>query len=113
MNPELLVSTPRPVVFVLSAIAIVGSIPLLAYGFPKKPVYALGMLLMATYIIGYFAWHLSGHGGFLPGRKPLYHGFQPHEAVIAHITGDFWAATAVASEIVLLGILGILYHRES
>lgn len=109
-DPTLLLTTPRPVAFIGSALAIIIVIPLTAYKLPKKPIYLLGMLLMATYIVGYFAWHLSGHGGFLPGRDPLYHGLQPHEAVIAHITGDLWAAAAVLLEIILLATLAVLYR---
>ena len=71
-----------------------------------------GIILMTTYIVGYFMWHLTGHGGFLPGREPLYHGLQPHVAVITHLIGDPWAAAAVISEALLTGILVALYRRK-
>lgn len=113
VNPGLLLTDPRPIAFVLSGIALLIAVPAVSYGVPKKPVYVLGAVLMVTYIVGYLAWHLSGHGGFLPGREPLYHGVQPHEAVISHLTGNPWAATAIVTEITLLGILFILYSREA
>lgn len=59
---------PRPLLFVLSGVAIIVGIKLVLFGFPHKPMYVLGMLLMATYFVGYFVWHLTGHGGFLPAR---------------------------------------------
>lgn len=111
VDPELLVADPRPAAFVLSGTAVIIGVTVALFGFPKRVLYALGILLMVTYITGYFAWHLTGHGGFLPGREPLYHGFQPHEAVITHLTGDLWAATAIIAETVLLGVLAVLYHR--
>lgn len=111
IDPELLVADPRPVAFVLSGTAIVVGVTVALFGVPEKSLYALGMALMATYITGYFAWHLTGHGGFLPGREPLHHGFQPHEAVLTHLTGDPWAATAILAEIALFGVLAVLHRR--
>lgn len=108
VDPALLGSDPRPALFVLSGIALVLAVPAVGFGAPKRPLYVLGIVLMATYIVGYFAWHFSGHGGFLPGREPLYHGLAPHEAVIAHLTTDLWAAVAVTIELILVGILVLL-----
>lgn len=112
-NPELLLTDPRPLAFALSGFAIVAGVTALLLGVPSRPVYVAGIALMVTYVGGYFAWHLSGHGGFLPGRRPLYHGFQPHEAVIAHLTTDLWAAVLIVLEIALLTVLITLYRRES
>lgn len=111
-DPALLITHPRPLAFVLSAIAIVLGIYLAVYGFLEKPIYLLGVLLMGTYIVGYFAWHLSGHGGFLPGRPPHYHGLEPHEAVISHLRSDSWAVAALLAETLLAAILILLYRRE-
>ena len=84
-NLSLLAGDPRPVLFVISGLAIIGGVLLVLWDFPRKPIYSLGILLMLIYIGGYFAWHLSGHGGFLPGREPLYHGMTSVEAVVAHL----------------------------
>lgn len=109
----LLANHPRPLVFVVSGLAIVVGVALAGMDYQRRLVYGLGILLMGTYIIGYVAWHLSGHGGFLPGRKPLYHGLTPLEALVAHITTDTWAALAKLSELALLGVLAVLYRRET
>lgn len=112
IDVTLFLPDPRPVAFVLSGLAIVVGINLLLFDVPRRPIYALGALLLATYIIGYLGWHLSGHGGFLPNREPLYHGLAPHETVIRHLTTDPWAAAALATETVLLAVLGLLASRE-
>lgn len=112
LDPGLLLADPRPLAFVLSAVAILVAVPAVLRGVPKRPVYALGAGLMAVYLVGYLAWHLSGHGGFLPGRRPLYHGLAPHEALISHLTTDPWAATAFVLEVVLLVVLVVLLRRR-
>lgn len=111
-DPGLLINHPRPAAFILSAVAIVIGVYLVLFEILKKPIYILGILLMVTYVVGYFAWHLSGHGGFLPGRPPHYHGLEPHEAVISHLRSDSWAVAALVSETLLAVILAILYRRE-
>lgn len=110
---SLLANHPRPLVFVVTGLAIVIGAALAGMEYQRRLIYGLGILLMVTYILGYAAWHLSGHGGFLPGRKPLYHGLTPLEALIAHITTDTWAAIAKLSELALLSVLTVLYRRES
>lgn len=110
-DPALLVSHPRPLLFVLTGLALLGGPPAVSSGLPRRLLYALGMVLMAGYVVGYFGWHLSGHGGFLPVREPLYHGLEPHEAVVAHLRGDAWAAAAVVSETFLAIVLAVLYRR--
>ena len=67
---------------------------------------------MLAYIVGYFAWHLSGHGGFLPSREPLYHGMTPLEALVSHLSYDFRALISKLTELTLLAILIVLYRRE-
>lgn len=112
-NASLLVNDPRPVAFVLSALAILLGIKLVIADVARKHVYALGMVLVATYFVGYFAWHLSGHGGFLPGREPLYHGLHPVEAVISHLVNYPLAALSKLAEAALFIVLAVLYREES
>ncbi|WP_396610390.1 hypothetical protein ACH9L7_09015 [Haloferax sp. S1W] len=112
-NTSLLVTDPRPVAFVLSALAILAGIKLVVSDIQRKRLYALGMVLMATYFLGYFAWHLSGHGGFLPMRKPLYHGLHPVEAVISHLSTSPLAALSKLAEAALFVVLAVLYRHES
>lgn len=112
VDPGLLVADPRPALFVLAGIAMVLAVPAASMGFPRRLLYGLGLALMATFVVGYFAWHLSGHGGFLPGREPLYHGLAPHEAVISHLGSDPWAAVAVVTEVALAGLFVWLLTRD-
>lgn len=109
----LLANHPRPLVFVVSGLAIVVGVALAGMEYQRRLIYGLGILLMASFILVYAAWHLSGHGGFLPGRKPLYHGLTPFEALIGHITTDTWAALTKLSELALLSVLAVLYRRET
>lgn len=104
---------PRPLLFVLSGVAIIVGIKLVLFGVPREPIYLLGMLLMVTYFAGYFAWHLTGHGGFLPSRDPLYHGLHPVEAVMAHLREYAWARWTTVAEAVLFAVLAVLYYQET
>ena len=108
-----LLHDPRPVAFVLSALAIIIGTNLVLIGFPRKPIYLLGMFLIATYFVGYFAWHLTGHGGLLPGREPHYHGLHPLEAVVAHMQENVWARISKLTEALLFCVLALLYYRDS
>jgi len=113
VDPTLLGADPRPLAFVLASVAILVAVPAVIRGVvSKRLVIALGVLLTTTFVAGYFAWHLSGHGGFLPGREPLYHGVTPIEAVVAHLTTDPWAAVSILTELPLLGVLLVLLYRH-
>lgn len=111
-SPGLLVSDPRPLVFLLSGLAIFAAVTLVLLGYPRRPIYLAGMALMAAYLLGYFAWHMTGHGGFLPNRIPRYHGLGPIEAVVLHLRTYLIARVAVVAEVALLAVLGALYYRE-
>lgn len=112
-NVALLLPDPRPLLFLVSGLAILAGPILLLWGFPRKPVYIGGVVLMVTYVVGFFAWHLSGHGGFLPGREPLYHGLTPVQAVIEHLRAYPIAGLSKMAEILLLLVLLVLYRREA
>lgn len=111
-SPGLLASHPRPLLFVLSGIAIIIGVTLVGLDYHRKSIYALGIALMLGYVVGYVAWHFSGHGGFLPNRQPLYHGMAPLEALLAHLTTSPRALFSKTAEIALLGILVHLYRQE-
>ncbi len=111
-NLWLLAGDPRPLLFVLSGLGIVVGVLLVLWEFPRKPVYVAGMALVTTYIVGYFAWHLTGHGGFLPMREPLYHGLSPTEAVISHLRDYPIARVSKVAEVLFLVVLVVLYRRE-
>lgn len=110
-DPGALATSPLPLAFVVSGFALVAGVLLVQLGLPERPVVAGGIGLMLVYIVGYFGWHLSGHGGVLPGRQPLYHGATPLDATWSHLTGDALAAAALASEVALLAVLVLLERR--
>ena len=110
-SPRVLVFDPRPVAFVLSATALLIGVSLSRNAPDRQPYYVAGIGLALTYVVGYLAWHLTGHGGFLPGREPLLHGVSPLRNVVRHLTGDPWAAASMASELGLIGVLVALLRR--
>lgn len=112
-NAPLLVTDPRPLLFALSAIALLVGVQLAVAGLARERLFLTGMVLVATYFLGYFAWHLTGHGGFLPGREPLYHGLHPVQAVVVHLGTSPLAALAKLSEAALFVVLGTLYRQET
>ncbi|MFD1599649.1 hypothetical protein [Halobellus rarus] len=110
-NPTALVFDPRPLAFVLSGTALFVGLSLSRNAPNRRPYYAAGVLIAATYVVGYFAWHFTGHGGFLPGREPLFHGLTPVENVASHLTGDAWAAASKLAEVGMALTVGLLYRR--
>lgn len=111
-NLDLLVSDPRPLLFVVSGLAILVGVKLVLLGWDRRPIYIAGMVLMAIYLFGFFGWHFTGHGGFLPGQRPNYHGLGPVEAVVDHLQRYPIARLSKLLELVLLAVLGVLYWRE-
>lgn len=111
-NPAVLVFDPRPVAFVASGTALLVGLSLSRNALDRRPYYLAGILLAFTYVVGFFAWHFTGHGGFLPGREPFLHGLSPVENVVVHLTRDVWAALAKLTEVTLIVVLGVLYYRD-
>ena len=111
-DPTLLVFDPRPLAFVVSGFGLLVGLGVSRSAQNRDPYYIAGILLAIVYVVGYFAWHFTGHGGFLPGREPLLHGLSPLENVIAHLTGDPWAAIAKGTELAMIAVLGVLYFRD-
>jgi|AntDeeMetagen134_2_1112570.scaffolds.fasta_scaffold07194_2 hypothetical protein len=111
-NAQLLINDPRPLVFVMSALAIIAGITLAIFDADRAWMYPLGMTVVAAYFVGYFAWHFSGHGGFLPGREPLHHGLNVVDALVSHLSFSRTAAVSKVAELALLVVLGVLYRRK-
>jgi hypothetical protein len=111
--PTLLLSDPRPALFVVSGLAVVVGVALSRDALDRRPYYFAGLALFSGYVVGYFGWHLSGHGGFLPGREPLYHGLTPVENVLSHLGSEPFAALLIALELVTVLLLVWLLSRES
>lgn len=111
--PSLLLSDPRPALFVVSGLAVVVGVALSRDALDRRPYYFGGLVLFSGYVVGYFGWHLSGHGGFLPGREPLYHGLTPVENVLSHLGAEPFAALLIALELVTVILLVWLLSREN
>lgn len=109
---RLLQYDPRPAAFVASGTALLVGVALSRNAPNRRPYYLAGMLLAALYVVGYFAWHFTGHGGFLPGREPLLHGLSPVENVVSHLATDLWAAASKVAETAMLVVLGALYAES-
>ncbi|WP_435186490.1 hypothetical protein [Halobellus sp. EA9] len=111
-NPAFLLFDPRPLAFTASGVALFVGLSLSRNAPDRRPYYLAGIAVAAVYLVGYFAWHFTGHGGFLPGREPLFHGLPPLENVVSHLTTDVWAATTKAGEVALIIVLSLLYRAE-
>lgn len=60
---------PRPLLFVASAVALLGGVLAAARGWiPRRTAYLLGIAAMATFLVGWVAWHtVLDHGFALSG----------------------------------------------
>ncbi|MFB6167674.1 MAG: hypothetical protein ABEJ43_02380 [Haloferacaceae archaeon] len=110
VRPVALVADPRPLAFVLSGTALFVGLSLVRNAPNRRPYYLAGVAVALTYLVGFFAWHFTGHGGFLPGREPLFHGLSPVENVVVHLV-DPLAAVSKAAELALACVLALLYRR--
>lgn len=111
-RPGLLIGDPRPLAFVVSAVLLIVGANLVLANRWRRPLYLAGIVVVTAYFVGYFLWHFTGHGGFLPGTEPLYHGLSPLENVVSHLTTDVLAAASKVLEVALLAVLVALYRRE-
>lgn len=106
---------PRPVLFVVSSMAIIAGVAYVAVGGHRRPVYALGIALMLTYILGYWAWHLIGHVPAMPwvDSQPHPHpGWGPVETLVYHLAEDPLALFSKTVEALLAVVLGVLWDDE-
>lgn len=102
---------PRPLVFTLAGIAIFVGLILAYNGLYERELYALGVVLMIVFIVGYGLWHtVLDHGGFWPHIHGHSHDDQFWVVTIAvHLVGDPIALLSKISEvIVLIGLIALL-----
>ena len=106
---------PRPPLFVLSGVAILIGVTIVAAGGDRRPVYVAGIALMLAYLLGYGAWHtVLGHGAFWPwGPGGHVHGGNPIVVIAEHLVADPLALVSKLAELALLAILIVLYRLES
>ena len=104
---------PRPYLFVLSGIAIFAGAVVLYFGGPPRVLYALGTGVMLAYVFGYAAWHLTGHGGFLPGVTGYGHAENPLRVVWSHLADDPLAMAAMTVELGAAVCFTLLTYHET
>ena len=87
---------PRPILFLVSAALILAGVVALVGGVPERPLYAAGIALLAAYSVGYVAWHLGDHGGFLPGLTGATHTEPVVPVLLAHLADPADAISMLA-----------------
>jgi signal transduction histidine kinase len=105
---------PRPYLFVISAVAIVVGSVALFLGGPPRVLYVLGIGAMLTYALGYAAWHLTGHGGFLSFVTGYGHDIEnPLATVLGHLAADLLALAAMVVELGAIACFALLLYHET
>ena len=98
--------------FVVSGVAIVGGLVAAIAGVERRPLYVGGIALTVVYVVGYFAWHMSGHRPlFFVGPGTHHHG-STLAYLAAHVVAGPVETLALASETALAGLLGYLLYRD-
>ncbi len=105
---------PRPFAFTLSGIALLVGVGLGAADRYRRPLYALGIGLMLTFLLGYAGWHtVFDHGTFWPTIEPTGHTeTNPLASISAHLFNDGYALLSKLLELGLLVALAVCYRRS-
>jgi hypothetical protein len=105
---------PRPLLFTISALAILCGVLLVYNSVAERSIYLLGIGLMLAYILGYVSWHtVLEHGAFWPYIEA--HGHHDHgilETIGMHLFDDSRELVSKVAELILLSILIVLYWRS-
>lgn len=104
--PALNVSDPRPYLFVPSALLLFVVLAGLYTDRAVRPLLVVGVVVLAGYFFGYAWWHLTDHGGLIPGG----HTHESPVVVVAeHLLDDPLAFLSKVAELVgIVGFLGLL-----
>lgn len=104
---------PRPLAFTISGIVVLAGVFLVVVDrIPRRPAYLAGCLVLATYLLGYVTWHLTGHGGFWPTLEPRVHDGHPVELLLDHLLHDSWELISKLAELAAFVLLGYLYRVD-
>lgn len=104
---------PRPLVFTVAGVAIVLGMVLVGRDRLVRAVYAGGIALMATFLLGYVVWHTAlDHGAFWPHIDAHGHDTGLLEVVRVHLADDAVAAMSKAYELVALALLVVLVRYD-
>jgi len=98
--------------FVASGLAIVVGMVALVSGYPKRPLYVGGSVLMIVYIVGYFGWHVSGHRPLLVVGTGTHHHGSTVSYLLAHVVAGPAEFLSLVSEAGLLVVLLYLLVTE-
>jgi hypothetical protein len=114
-DPGLVLDQPRTVAFVVSGLLLLFGASALALRIATRRLYVAGIGLMTTYVLGYATWHLTGHGGAIPGREtpPEAHTMSLPAEILAHLVGDPIVTLALVTETFLFVVCLTLYFRTS
>lgn len=107
-----LVPDPRPIIFVVTGIAIILGIAQILDGRNPRPIYLAGIGLMVAYLGGYALWHTGlAHGAFWPwGPEAITHEEPAVVVVLEHLLADPLALASKVLEATLAGLLVVLYR---
>jgi len=105
---------PRPAAFILSGALIFLGIAQILDGRDPKSIYLAGIGLMIAYILGYVAWHtVLNHGAFWPwAHGGISHDQPGYIVVIDHLLDDRLALVSKLTELLLAGVLAVLYRQD-
>lgn len=104
---------PRPLAFTLSGLGILLGLIAVHLGvISLRRGYIAGCLVLGMYLLGYIAWHVTGHGGFWPGLEPRSHHGHPITVLIDHLAADHWERMTKFLELLGLLVLGYLVIKD-
>ncbi|UPV76345.1 hypothetical protein M0R89_19480 (plasmid) [Halorussus limi] len=98
--------------FVFSGVVLVVGLLLAAQGRYRRPLYVGGILLMAVYVVGYFAWHATGHRPLLLFGEGATHAGPLVPFLLDHLFAGPVKFLAIVSEVTLAVLLAYLLVRE-
>jgi hypothetical protein len=97
--------------FVVSGLALIAGLFIAAQGRHRRTLYAAGIGLMIVYVVGYFSWHLGGHGFVF--REPTPHQGPVGQFLLDHLFAGPVKFLAIVSEVALAVVLAYLLVKES
>lgn len=106
---------PRDVrwpLFVLSGLAILVGLPLANRMVNRRWIYLAGILLMLTYIVGYYGWHLGGHRPLFVVGPGTHHEGSILRDLVDHTFAGPVETLSLAAESLLAVLLGFLYLTD-
>jgi len=99
--------------FVVSGLALFVGLVVAAQGRYRRPLYAGGIALMVTYVVGYFGWHMGGHRPQLIFGRGSTHEEPFFTVFVDHLFAGPVEFVAIVAEVALAVVLASLLVRES